>query len=263
MLVLMGGMAQPLNVWEPTARALATTRNTNVLLVEPLGVGDSTAPDSGGACDSRHGDASMGSFSLPAQARALYETIQSHAGVQQPLGCDVVGFSLGARILMAYSSWYPVRKMHLTGIAAARSDIANAALQGWMTGEMGDGGAAAIATATSILQTTYSNTHLQRNMDRIPQWVNFIEQQGPLNRLLQDTQDVGDWSVANMARRCSVTSGQLVVGEEDLMAPPHHAASLTRALGWRDPTIVMGAGHAVPFESPREWRRLVLDYLDS
>ena len=320
MLILMGGMAQPLQVWEPIARTLASTTRKNVLLVEPLGVGESytTITEEDNSRDNNssphheshhhHDDddySSMGSLSLPAQARALYETIQSYAGnatatssvqqqqqQQQPpllLELDVVGFSLGARILMAYSLLYPgvIQKMHLTGIATERSSMANAAMKQWMTavdmggndddsngGGGGRGGAScSSSTGTSILQTTYSKTYLQKNIDRIPQWANFIEQQqqqqqqqGPssLRKLLQDTQDVGEWSVASMARRCLVTNGRLVVGEEDLMAPPNHATSLTRSLlGWQDPTIIMGAGHAVPFESSREWKRLVLDYLNS
>ena len=289
-IILMGGMAQPLAAWEPTARALSTTRN--VLLVEPLGVGKSFATTT--VVNDQFDGTDHCYYSLISQAQALHQIIMQHwnsttnsgttstTSSQVPPSFDLVGFSLGARILLAYASMLlqendsnptpattsssgSIHKIHLTGIASERSVASKVAMMGWIDCLQSNK-----SYGWSMLQTTYSSDFLYKNKDRISQWVNFVEQENKATELLRvllhdEVDGYYDHYISSLSSlSCRAGhGGQLVVGGADCMAPPEHALQLSRQLGWNDPIILENVGHAVPFECPFKWRKLVLEYLDS
>lgn len=53
----------------------------------------------------------------------------------------------------------------------------------------------------------------------------------------------------------------LIVGGDDLLSAPARVQQLGQARGW-PVTVIPAAGHMVPLEKPREWRRAVVGFLD-
>ena len=54
----------------------------------------------------------------------------------------------------------------------------------------------------------------------------------------------------------------LIVGAEDIIAPPSEVRRLADASGWRY-AEVGGAAHAVPIEQAVSWRKAVLSFLEA
>ena len=248
----MGGMAQPLETWEPMARALSKTRN--VLLLEPLGIGRSSS--------------SSISYSLADQASAVCDKLPSNGPM------DFVGFSLGARILLTVAllptTQQSIRKIHLTGISVQRSRMAQVAMKHWIELLLCENWQ---SFGWSLLQMTFSSHYLSNQPPgKIQQWIHQLEQGNIASELLQVLQETpmdgillpttSTTTITNTGT-ISIPRGTLLVGEKDGMAPPEYASILAQQCGWDNPTILPNVGHALPFECPREWRNHVLTYLDA
>jgi len=80
----------------------------------------------------------------------------------------------------------------------------------------------------------------------------IVEEQGSL----YDTTGVNDEG------DCGIR-GRLVVGELDCMASVAEVRRLSRVLGWGEVGVFEGSGHAAVIERAREWRKDLLDFLDS
>ncbi|KAI2514224.1 hypothetical protein MHU86_117 [Fragilaria crotonensis] len=245
-LILVGGTAQTIASWESHVPALS--KNRPFMVYECIGQG--TTP------------ADLTDVSLPFQARQMDATISIAFPDHKQV--DLVGFSLGARICMAYSVQFPskVHKLHVTGVAVEPSKAGSVALESW-NDMLKHGNLQGFGW--SILQATYSPSFLHRNVNRLSQWVGFITDNNSaegLLAILEQTRACEDWSALAMSKRMTRIRGCLAVGEQDLMAPYDQAQVLTGNLGWTDPTVMNGCGHAVPTEEPRLWRQHVLDFLD-
>lgn len=257
-VVLLGGTAQSIASWEPHVPVLSKDRS--LLVYEGMGQG----PEPGDLTD----------VSLPAQATQLEKTVteaffpnhNDDEMLPQQQQVNVVGFSLGARIAMAYATLYPSRihKLHLTGVSTtAATPAGQVALESWkhLLKQNNLQG-----FAWSILQATYSPAFLQRNLHRLPQWIDFIESTNTadgLLELLEQTRQEG-WSPHDMAlkiKNSATVECQVVVGALDKMAPPPSDASSSSFLGGGSIHVMPNCGHAVPTEQARLWRNHVLDFL--
>jgi pimeloyl-ACP methyl ester carboxylesterase len=245
-LILVGGTAQTIASWESHAPALS--KNRPFMVYECVGQGPTPAD--------------LTDVSLPFQATQMDAVINMAFPDHEQV--DLVGFSLGARICMAYSVRFPskVRKLHVTGVAVEPSKAGSVALESWRDmlklGNLHGFG-------WSILQATYSPSFLHKNVNRLSLWVRLLTENNSsegLLAILEQTRGCDDWSVLAMSKRMTRIRGCLAVGEQDLMAPYDQALVLTGILGWADPTVIDGCGHAVPSEEPRLWRQHVLDFLD-
>jgi pimeloyl-ACP methyl ester carboxylesterase len=245
-MIVVGGMAQTIASWEPHIPPFS--KNRSFMVYECVGQG--LAP------------ADLTNVSLPFQATQLRTVLDNAFPDHDQF--DLVGFSLGARICMAYSVMYPskVRKLHLTGVAVKPSEAGAVALESW--NDMLKSGNLQ-GFSWSVLQTTFSPSFLSSNINRLSQWAKFIsENNSPHNLLaiLEQTRTLEDWSTLAMSKRTPGIRGCLVVGELDHMAPYDQAQQLTSNLGWTDPVVMERCGHAVPTEEPRLWQRHVLEFLD-
>ena len=243
-LVVVGGTAQTIASWEQHIPALS--KNRPFMIYECVGQGPAPAE--------------LTDVTLPFQASQLEMAISKAFPGHDKV--DLVGFSLGARIVMAYSVKYPskVHKVHLTGVAAEPSEVGFVALEAWkdmLTNDNLQG------FSWSILQATYSPSFLRKNVHRLPQWVKFIsENNSPegLLAILEQTRSLEDWSTMAMSKKMNGIHGCLLVGELDHMAPYNQVQLLADNLGWTDVVVMKGCGHAVPSEEPRLWRKHVLDF---
>jgi pimeloyl-ACP methyl ester carboxylesterase len=251
-LVIIGGTAQTIASWEPHIPTLLHKRNHgDILIYECIGQGSATAD--------------LSDVTLPTQAQQLQTTIQeAFSSSQQPV--DIVGYSLGARIAMAYAvqEQNPVRKLHLTGVSATFSDTGYVALEAWKDLLHHDN---LHGFAWSILQTTYSSSFLRKNSHRLATWVQFIvdtNSAAGLLAILEQTRSLEEWTPMAMAERIQPLGidGRIVVGEFDHMAPPKEAQLLADAMGWDAVEVMAGCGHAAPTEEPRIWRKHLLDFLN-
>jgi pimeloyl-ACP methyl ester carboxylesterase len=253
-LVIIGGTAQTIASWEPHIPTLLNKRKNigDIMIYECIGQG--SAP------------ADLSDVTLPAQALQLKQTIDEAFPNAENQQIDFVGYSLGARIAMAYAvQEYPVRKMHLTGVSAATSDTGHVALEAWKDLLHHNN---LHGFAWSILQTTYGASFLRKNSHRLATWVQFIvdtnSSQGLL-AILEQTRSLEEWTAMAMAERMPPDiDGRIVVGEFDHMAPPNKAQLLADAMGWgkNNVEVMSGCGHAVPTEEPLLWRKHLLDFLD-
>jgi pimeloyl-ACP methyl ester carboxylesterase len=268
LLVILGGMAQAIASWEHQLPALS--RNRNVLVYECLGLGAA----------SENQDCS--NVTLPFQAQTLMYTLDKlivpsrhddddNDNDEQQQHFDIVGFSFGARVAMATACLYPerIRRLHLTGVAADRSDYGHLALQAWKDSVIHDSSLRSFAW--SVLLATYSPSFLRsQGPPKIEKWIDSICQTNHVRGLqaLLDQAEVNDpqdaWHVMPMAERLEKTKirGHVCVGEYDQMAPLPQARLLCGRLGWSEPSVISNCGHAVGLESPRQWRDNVLEFLN-
>ena len=286
-LVVVGGTAQTISSWEHHVPGLSKDRD--VLIYECLGQGpvpvDGSSGDGGATRD-------FSNVTLPYQAEVLASVVEAayDSGLFQERLIDVAGFSLGGRIALATASIYPhlFRRLHITGVGAARDDYAKVILESWkdilMQGrppdaEGGDYGETALrAFGWSTILATYSREFVAAmGAKKIRTWVDGIANQNTMegiSALLEQTHgevEIDEWSPLLMARRICQSQGniagsnrlrgKLVVGGNDQMAPPAEVERLGKELGWEVLILKTSAGHAVPMECAREWRADLLNFL--
>jgi pimeloyl-ACP methyl ester carboxylesterase len=246
-LVLLSGMAQSLKSWDHHLPSLS--KNRKVIIYECLGQGSSNS--------------NLGNVSLPFQAEQLLQTLED----LDPDPIDLVGFSFGGRVGMATACLQPkrIRKLHLTGVAADRSDYGHLAIEAWKDSIQSDNSLRSFAW--SVLMATYSskflrNQPIQRYLDHICQ-TNSPEGIFALLEQAEVTDMDDPWHVVNMADRLDKSiPGKLCVGGLDQMAPQNYAQQLCQILGWSEPSVIPDCGHAVGLEAARAWRNDVLSFLD-
>eukprot|EP00563_Minutocellus_polymorphus_P015368 CAMPEP_0181057778 /NCGR_PEP_ID=MMETSP1070-20121207/20437_1 /TAXON_ID=265543 /ORGANISM="Minutocellus polymorphus, Strain NH13" /LENGTH=271 /DNA_ID=CAMNT_0023137225 /DNA_START=420 /DNA_END=1235 /DNA_ORIENTATION=+ len=265
--------------WEHQVPGLSKDRD--VLIYECLGQGPVPA------------DRATHDFSnvtLPYQAEALASVVEAayDSGLFHVRHIDVAGFSLGGRIALATASVHPhlFRRLHITGVGAARDDYAKVMLASWkdilsqeIRQQGGENGETALrAFGWSTILATYSHDFVAAmGAKRIRTWVDGIANQNTLDgiaALLEQTHgemEIDEWSPLSMARRISQSQGnimeidrlkgKLVVGGNDRMATPAEVERLGKELSWEVLILAASAGHAVPMECAREWRTDLLDFL--
>jgi pimeloyl-ACP methyl ester carboxylesterase len=184
---------------------------------------------------------------------------------------DVVGFSLGARIILATIAAFPlmIRKAHLTGISDKRDEFGKIILTSWkdLLRPMNNDGTDDLRPfAWSIVLATYSKDFISTmGMEKIYNWIDFIcknnTKSGLYTLLTKCDRDPIEYAAS--IRLKSQTIGQIVIGSQDLIAPSIGAQNLNDAIGWKNPVkIYSEAGHAVLNESSaREWRNDVIEFL--
>ena len=282
-LVIIGGTAQTIASWEHQVPGLSKDRD--VLVYECLGQGPVSV---------ENGDRKMQNFSnvtLACQAEVLAGVVEAahEQGIFLDPCVDVAGFSLGGRIALATASAYPhmIRKLHITGVGAARDEYAKVVIASWkdivsQAGEQARSSNGEEATLRafgwSTILATYSHDFVaSMGSDRIGAWVDGIANQNTLEgiaALLQQTHgetEKDKWSPLSMAKRINQSQegmaetdrikGKLVVGGNDQMATPIEVKRLGKELGWDVTLLSTSAGHAVPMECGREWRADLLDFL--
>lgn len=229
---------------------------------------------------------------LPYQAGVLASVVEAayDSGLFRERLVDVAGFSLGGRIALATASIYPhlFRRLHITGVGAARDDYAKVILESWkdilmqgrpIDAEGGDDGETALrAFGWSTILATYSREFVAAmGATKIRTWVDGIVNQNTMegiSALLEQTHgevEIDEWSPLLMARRICQSQGniagsnrlrgKLVVGGNDQMATPAEVERLGKELGWEVLILTTSAGHAVPMECAREWRADLLNFL--
>ena len=249
LLVVIPGFSQSLELYMPHMATFS--RQRDVLLFQPIGGRKSPSSQE-----------PITDVSLPAQVRALSIVLDEVCGKSRQI--DIVGFSMGGRIALAAACilQHRVHKLHLTGVGLQPSLQAEIQRHAWK--ELLQQGNIH-GFAWSVLLVSYHESFLLKNQHRLAAWVeNLSQSNAPLGllALLEQTREP-EWSVEKMAHRlphnCEV---HLLVGEHDQMVTEQSALALHDRLPRKGSfTIFRDHGHAIPMESPREWRNLVLECL--
>lgn len=259
-LVLLVGTAQTAASWSALHMAAFARQKRSVLIYEPLGLGlQSTPPQD---------------VSIPKQVEHLWRTVETVFGETTTdttttiTTIDMVGFSLGGRIALAAvaapESPFAVRRLHLTGVALRRShDNNNVWLDGWKNRLKAND---MEGFARAVIESSYNTKDVPRP------WIDGVcrhHRPEGLLALLEQAHNDDDSSVENTVRQfqqqhttTATTTGRILVGSEDILSPPEQACALAEELGWPTATILPGLAHAVPFQSPREWRSHALAFLN-
>ena len=169
---------------------------------------------------------------------------------------------------MATCLQYPdrIRKVHLTGVAADRSLLGHLTVESWKDHVTVNDNLHSFAW--SVLLATYSPEFLQQwqEQGKLQGILEFVAAQNSkegLQALLQQAHVKG--TTTDMATKFpSTIQGQACVGSLDQnMAPVGQVKKLCEILKWESPTVLEGCGHAAPMEQPRQWRNLVLEFLNA
>jgi len=208
-MILLGGTAQSIDSWQIHIPSFSKDRS---ILIFECATGKPTYD---------HNIHQL-NVTLPRQAELVHQAIvhffSSSSSFKACSGkVDIVGFSLGGRIAMAYVILFPsmVRKVHLTGVAAKRDEYARIILQSWLDilqphtekqdQEVDNTTSISLlehlrkgqlrSLAWSILINTYSDEYLSKQgLDRIQQkWIPAIMESNSVQglfALLQQTREV-------------------------------------------------------------------------
>jgi pimeloyl-ACP methyl ester carboxylesterase len=278
-LVLLGGIAQSISSWQHQIQSLS--KNRQLVIYECLGQGGG-----GGSTITEADDTtttvSFDNVTLPYQAELLLRTLDKILNDNDPSNTkvvDVAGFSFGGRVAMATACLRPslIRKLHLTGVGADRSDYGHLAIHSFKDNIAFD--PTLRSFAWSILLATYSSSYL-RNLppETLERFINHIctnnTPDGLRAILLQSeiSDENNPWHVSKMADRIDTTKIlgiKFCVGENDQMAPPEKVQLLADKIQWTDSMsngrnvdICPNCGHAAILEAPRAWRDSLLSFLD-
>ena len=262
-LVLLGGIAQTISSWQHHLHTLS--KNRQVIVYECLGQGETLNEGTGVS------GPILENVTLPFQAELLLCTLNKLVDPNSKI--DIAGFSFGGRVAMAAACLKPerIRRLHLTGVAADRSDYGHMAIQAFKENIHSDPSLRSFAW--SILLASYSSSYL-RNLpgDMLDRFLsNICTNNSPhgLYALLQQAEindKTNPWHVCNMAGRIGGTNihGRLCVGDGDQMAPVDQVKLLNN-VGWTDSDfdVIPNCGHAAIVEAPRAWKDSLLSFLDA
>ena len=198
------------------------------------------------------------------------ESMIYELGLERP---NLAGFSFGGRVALGFAASRPHLvgdKLSLTGVSAGRGGLGDLIIEGWRDslrkGDMN-------GTAWSFVINGYSREYLERHsVDWLKTHVRSVADSADPGKLLDliyyshedDNRDT-TFGVRQSASRLTQKKIQIIAAEEDRIASAQGSARLHEELRDRNDCmyVEMEGGHLVPFENPRAWRNLILDFMKS
>ena len=207
-------------------------------------------------------------FSMAAHVEDLHALVTALRNAElshHPI--DVVGFSFGGRLALAFAAQYPdlVRRIVVTGVPARRDDAAAKIFDSWRA-LLRDGNLRGMISRQ--IADCHSPKFLSKFTDKQLQLLTSAtvaqNSLAGLQGLLRDSHvsdEANAYHTLNLAhcvaaRRIPV---RLIGGALDAVAPAKEVQRLAQDNGWD--VNMFDSGHNVPAELPLQWRRCVLDHL--
>ena len=234
-----------------------------LLIVEPRGTGASGRPADRAAYDFEHYAADL-------------EELRLHLGQER---IDLLGFSHGGMVAMAYAAAYPSRvgRLVLVATLAHRDEAldaemerglaeregepwypeARAALDEEEAAEFGDD--EALAENLARQWPLYFGHYGKREADFVETLAGLVPNGDALRRFNSDVWPSFDLR-PELARIEAPTL--VVAGDRDFVAPPAAARAIAEAVAKAELVVVPGAGHFVFVEAPEAFREAVLSFLE-
>jgi 3-oxoadipate enol-lactonase len=185
---------------------------------------------------------------------------------QSPL-VDIVGFSFGGRVAMAFASTYPqsVHKLVLTSVGSDRGSIGRLIFQQWRqlldTQNRHDSSLESFAWA-SIL-STYHPSFLAANESRVSKWVELLVQNNTVEGIASIVTQTFNHDSLAVAKKCNEfgVKGLVVCGSQDALITYEGVVKLAQEANFEH-VVFSECAHAIPFESPIKWRNQVMEFLN-
>lgn len=236
-LVLVNGLLADTTSWVFQVPALAT--RFRVLTYDCRGQGQSAKPP--------------GPYAPPLHTQDLLALLDALA-VEQ---AHVVGLSNGGAIALSLAASQPTRVARLVvADAVARVDVAlGAKVRSWLAALDVGGLGLRFDVATPWV---WGATFLNHNEANLAAWRAKALEADPqaIRTLLNGT----PFDLMPLLGQIQAPT-LVLVGEEDLLAPPWEARAIAAAIPQAQFQIVPQAGHALPFERPETFNSLVLQFL--
>ena len=233
-----------------------------LVIVEPRGTGGSTRPAEAAAYDLEHYVADL-------------EELRAHLGRER---IDLLGFSHGGMVAMAYASAHPdrIRRLVLVGTLAHRDEALDDEMERGLAERQDEPWFADARAALAEEEAGHFEDEeaLAANLAR--QWPLYFGSYGEREQAFVQTL-AGLVPNADALRRfnsavwpsfdlrpalAGVDAPTLVVaGEQDFVAPPAAARAIADAIPEAELVVVPGAGHFVFVEAPGAFRRAVAAFL--
>lgn len=244
-IIFVGGTAQTISSFGPHIRPFS--RNRRLIVVETRG---------------------QGKTDLLSQYSSLSQIVEDFreflVAVVGSKKVDLVGFSFGGRVCLAFSSHLPhlVRKVSITGVPLVRAPLGIAILDSWRDGlKKGE----MTSCAWSFIINGYGEEFIKTYQHRLNQFVDIVSKANDpkkLSNLLQNSHvnDKNDYySIESCCKRIENPT-QVIGAVEDRLSALNSVEELSRAISG-SVFISCSGGHLLPFENPHQWRALVLDFL--
>lgn len=251
-LVILGGAAQTLFSWMPHYRDLLKGRRLIIPEMRCQGktellAGHATIPEL------------VGDFRNLMQALDIEKT-------------DLAGFSYGGRVALGVAAHAPelVNKISVTGVAMDRGGLGNCILESWKVAFKNNNMEEA---AWSFVLNGYSAKFLEENEDKIRTHVDMVCKSNDVRKLaslythkMEDTDPYSLRSCVELLGQGQIKNIQIMAGLEDRICHVDGTRAISEFLR-TNPMIrlrheEMMAGHLLPFEKPRQWRSMLLSFLD-
>lgn len=210
------------------------------------------------------------SSSLSQHVEDLYQFLQ----LKELKRINLIGFSLGGRVGLAFASRYPdyVNKLSLTGVPLTRPPLGHLILQSWKDGLDQKN---YHATAWSCILNGFSTNFLIKNSKMVPTLVSNVLENNNMDHLRDLlTNTLVDTSSSSMNKStpshqqylerylrqlsCPI---QVISGQEDRIAGSGSEKELANIVPFGCYEEIPDCGHLVPFEKPVVWRKAVMNFM--
>ena len=274
-LVILCGTAQSIPTWSLHTRQLAKSRR--VLIPELRSQGRTTSLLVENSCLSQH----------VADLRQFLERVLPRGGDgdnQHSPKVDLVGFSLGGRIGLSFAEAHPslVGSVSVTGVPHLRPYLGQLILRSWLDGLQNQEDYR--KTAWSFFENGVTSKFLERNQRSMRLMVDDVMNANDARRLRHVLENAlasgGGFGVSpnthhglvepdhgRLRLRCPA---QVIASEEDRIAGSGSELRLAKLIDEYHAhglqcrfDKISNCGHLAPFERPAQWRKLVLDFLNS
>jgi pimeloyl-ACP methyl ester carboxylesterase len=252
-ILLISGIGQTKEAWEPSLLSNLVATNHTVIVFDNRGIGETT---------------------VGTKLFSIEQFANDTAGLLDALHiekADVLGYSLGSLVAQELSLNYPqkVDRLVLHGTSCGGNETISPSEQ------------------TAEMLMTLSSPELSRNMTAEQQAVIFAQIMFPpewlekhpeiLNTIIeappfksvspvviqQQAMAVGTWKGA-CDRLSSITKPTLlIVGDQDLLAPPANSIMMAQRIPNSWLVIIQGTGHGMMLQVPNEFSAIVQTFLQT
>lgn len=246
-IVVLCGTAQTVNTYTQHLRALSATRR--VIIPELRCQGTTELLSSYGTMEQHCKD---------------LVSIFNVLGVDK---VDLIGFSFGGRVALTAAAHYPqlVRRLSVTGVPLVRPALGRLVLESWRQSLANNN---IRDCAWSFILNGYSEEFIDRHQKALPTYADIIVQSNPQPSRILDLityshvpDDCPLFSVQACVDRIRCPT-QVIAGKSDRIAGFQSTKDLSSVI--RESIFTeMSAGHLVPFECPVDWRKNVLNFVNS
>jgi pimeloyl-ACP methyl ester carboxylesterase len=252
-ILLISGIGQTKDAWEPSLLSNLAATNHTVIVFDNRGIGETT---------------------VGTKPFSIVQFANDTAGLLDALHIektDVLGYSLGSLVAQELSLSYPqkVDRLVLHGTSCGGNETVSPSQQ---TAEMlmkisspeTSGNMTVEQQAMIFAQIMFPPEWLEEH----PEILNTITEAPPFKsvspeNIQQQAMAVGTWKGA-CDRLSSITKPSLlIVGDQDLLAPPANSIMMAQRIPHSWLVIIQGTGHGMMLQVPDEFRAIIQTFLNT